>query len=65
MASHNDVLGRIDLSTRKVTDNIIRVFAKASEQDILDGKVWYEEAKALAVDRRSPEASWMSWPRPA
>ncbi|AGI61752.1 transcriptional repressor [Mycobacterium phage BTCU-1] len=50
MASHNEVLGRIDLSTRKVTDNIIRVFAKASEQDILDGKVWYEEAKALAVE---------------
>ncbi|AOT25588.1 hypothetical protein SEA_MARGO_87 [Mycobacterium phage Margo] len=50
MASHNDTLGKLGLSTRKVTDNIIRVFARATEDDILDGKVWYEEARALAIE---------------
>ncbi|MBV9923177.1 MAG: hypothetical protein JOY78_20320 [Pseudonocardia sp.] len=43
-------LAKVGLTPAKVTANIVRVFARATEQDMLDGKCWYAEAQALAQE---------------
>ncbi|MGW6624230.1 DUF7178 family protein [Nocardia sp. NPDC055002] len=48
--THTEALARIDLTTRKVTNNIMSVFGRATEDQILEGKVWYAEAQALAAE---------------
>lgn len=39
---------RVGLTLRTVTDRIMRTYAKASEDDILAGKCWYDEARHVA-----------------
>ncbi|ASZ75524.1 hypothetical protein KIW74_gp04 [Mycobacterium phage Kimona] len=49
MTSHDSILRtKAGTTTRTVVDRIMRVFARATEQDILDGKGWYTEAQAVA-----------------
>lgn len=44
------MLANIGLSNRLVTARIDRAMAKASEDQIFEGKVWYAEAHALAAE---------------
>ncbi|AJD82503.1 hypothetical protein SHEEN_85 [Mycobacterium phage Sheen] len=47
--SHDDVLRtKAGVTTRTVVDRIMRVFARATEADILAGKAWYHEAQGVA-----------------
>jgi hypothetical protein len=43
----NEALAKVGLTTETVTKRILRTFGKASEQDVLEGKSWYDEARAI------------------
>lgn len=43
----NAALAKVGLNVEQVTKRISRTFGKATEQDILDGKVWYDEARSI------------------
>jgi hypothetical protein len=43
----NEGLAKIGLNVEQVTKRIIRTYGKASSEDILAGKVWYNEAQDL------------------
>lgn len=46
---HDDVLRKnFGVSQRTVVDRIMRVYARASEDDVLEGKAWYADAQGLA-----------------
>lgn len=46
---HDDILRRkCGTTTRTVTNRIMRVFARATESDVLAGKAWYHSAQAVA-----------------
>lgn len=47
--THDQVLrNRAGATTRTVTDRIMRVYSRATEDDILAGKAWYDEARGVA-----------------
>lgn len=43
----NEALAKVGLNVEQVTKRISRTFGKATEADILAGKVWYDEARAI------------------
>jgi hypothetical protein len=43
----NEALAKIGLNVEQVTKRILRTYGKASADDILAGKVWYNEAQDL------------------
>lgn len=43
----NEALAKAGLNVEQVTKRILRTFGKATEQDVLDGKCWYDEAQAI------------------
>lgn len=57
--THDAVLRvKANITTRTVTERIMRVFARATEDDILAGKGWYSEAQGVA--RELAEEAGMS-----
>jgi len=47
--SHDEILRkRAGITLRTVTDRIIRTYERASEDDVLAGKGWYDEARLVA-----------------
>lgn len=50
MASPQQTFAKLGRSTRGTVDRIMAVYSQATESEILEGKVWYGEARALAED---------------
>lgn len=50
MASPQQTFAKLDRTTRGTVDRIMAVYYSATEAEVLEGKAWYAEARALAGD---------------
>jgi hypothetical protein len=46
----SETLARSGYTTRQIRANLLRVWDSATDQNLLDGLVWYDEAHSFAVD---------------